>query len=138
MINDNALINTLINYFKSLGSIYCTSDVSNPTPVYVVEGNTAVLQCGFESRGLTWKLFTGDEWVTVALAGDIKEGYKYSIDVNPATGLYYQLHIPDVGVSDVKKYKCQGPVNGIISSFYLTLDLLGRYYNDFRTSHLTL
>ena len=51
---------------------------------------------------------------------------KYSTSKNPSTGLYYRLHILNVGVSDVKTYRCQGLVNGVSRAFYLKLDLLGR------------
>jgi hypothetical protein len=51
---------------------------------------------------------------------------KYSTSKNPSTGLYYRLHILNVGVYDVKKYRCQGLVNGVSRAFYLKLDLLGR------------
>ena len=51
---------------------------------------------------------------------------KYSTSKNPSTGLYYRLHILNAGVSDVKKYRCQGLVNGVSRAFYLKLDLLGR------------
>ena len=51
---------------------------------------------------------------------------KYSTSKNPSTGLYYRLHILNAGVSDVKKDRCQGLVNGVSRAFYLKLDLLGR------------
>ena len=106
--------------------MYCTSDVSNPTPVYVVQGREAVLQCGFESSSLTWYVHNGDTWNVIADRGDTVNESKYSTSRNPPTGLYYRLHILNVGVSDLKKYKCQGPVNERIQSFYLQLILIGR------------
>jgi hypothetical protein len=44
---------------KSIGSVSCTYHISNPTPVYVVDGSDAVLQCGFESSNLNWDVFYG-------------------------------------------------------------------------------
>jgi hypothetical protein len=38
---------------------------------------------------------------------------KYSVSKNPLTGLYYRLHILNVGMSDLKKHRCQTNVNGI-------------------------
>ena len=125
--------------------IYCigTSDVSNPTPVYVVEGGEAVLQCEFGSSKLTWQVYSditevgGDvcigcavlsivgAWVNIADGGDIN-GSKYSTSKIPSTELYYKLHILNVGVSDVKKNRCEAVVNGRIQLFYLKLDLIGR------------
>jgi hypothetical protein len=40
-------------------SVNCSSDISNPTPVYVVQGGEAVLQCGFESNFLDWYVHNG-------------------------------------------------------------------------------
>ena len=51
---------------------------------------------------------------------------KYSVSKNTLTELYYRLHILNVGMSNLKKYRCQTNVNGIIKNFYLKLDLLGR------------
>ena len=51
---------------------------------------------------------------------------KYSTSKNPLTRLYYRLHILNVVVSDVKKHRCQGLVNGVFRSLYFKLDLLGR------------
>jgi hypothetical protein len=31
---------------------------------------------------------------------------KYSVSRNPSTELYYRLHILNVGISDVKKHRC--------------------------------
>ena len=62
----------------------------------------------------------------IAAGGDVIDNSKYSTSTNPSTGLYYRLHILDVGVSDVKKYRCQGFDNGMILNFYLQLILLGR------------
>ena len=62
----------------------------------------------------------------IASGGDVTDGSEYSTYENPSTGLYYRLHILNVGVSDVKKYRCSGPVNGEIKTFFLQLILIGR------------
>jgi hypothetical protein len=113
-------------YFCCVGSVYCTNDISNPTPVYVVQDGEAVLQCAFESRKLTWQVYNGDSVITVASGADTVTGSKYSVSKNPSTGLYYRLHILNVGMSDLKKHRCSGIINGVIQSFYFELDLLGR------------
>jgi len=61
----------------------------------------------------------------IANANDINDESKYSVSTNPSTGLYYRLHILNVGVSDLKKYRCQGLVNGVNQNFYIQLDFLG-------------
>ena len=63
----------------------------------------------------------------IASANDIIDKSKYNVSTNPA-GLYYRLHILNVRVSDVKKYRCSGLVNGVDQEFFLKLDLLGRCY----------
>ena len=63
----------------------------------------------------------------IASANDIKNKSKYNVSTNSA-GLYYRLHILNVGVPDVKKYRCSGLVKGVDQEFYLELDLLGRCY----------
>jgi hypothetical protein len=108
-------------YLCCVGSVYCTNDISNPTPVYVVQGGEAVLQCGFESNRLSWRVYSGDDANLVAI-----DGSKYSVSNNPSTGLNYRLHILNVGVSDLKKYRCSGLDNGVYRAFYLKLDILGR------------
>ena len=65
-------------------------------------------------------------WNVIADCGDTIDDSKYSKSENPLTGLYYRLHILNVGVSDLKTYRCQTNVNGMIPNFYLKLDLLGR------------
>jgi hypothetical protein len=62
----------------------------------------------------------------IADRSDVTDSSKYSTSKNPSTGLYYRLQILNVGVSDVKKYRCQGFNNGMILNFYLQLILLGR------------
>ena len=62
----------------------------------------------------------------IADGGAVIDNSKYSTSKNSLTGLYYRLHILNVGVSDVKKYRCEGNVNGKIKFFYLQLYLLGR------------
>ena len=113
-------------YFCCVGSVYCTNDISNPTPVYVVQGGEAVLQCVFESNRLSWRVFSGDDTNVVANAGLTIDDSKYSVYKDPLTGLYYRLHIKNVGVSDVKRYMCSGLDNGVSRAFYLKLDILGR------------
>ena len=112
--------------YLCLGSIYCTSNISNPTPVYVVQGGEAVLQCGFESSRLAWRVYNGDDANMVANDSLTIDVSKYSVSTNPSTGLYYRLHILNVGVSDLEKYRCSGLVNGVSRAFYLKLDILCR------------
>ena len=71
-------------------------------------------------------MYTGGIGITVAIGGEVLDNSKYSTSSNPLTGLYYRLHILNVVMSDLKKYRCEGNVNGVIQSFYLLLDLLGR------------
>jgi hypothetical protein len=108
--------------------VYCTNDISNPTPVYVVEGGEAVLQCAFGSSKLNWQVNNGGSWVVIADSGDTVNS-KYSVSKNPSTGLYYRLHILNVGVSDVKKYRCEASVKGVLQNFYLQLIFIGRCNN---------
>jgi hypothetical protein len=54
----------------------------------------------------------------IASANDINDKAKYSVAKNP-TGLYYRLHILNVGVSDVKKYRCNAVFNKVTKNFYL-------------------
>ena len=61
----------------------------------------------------------------IASANDIIYKSKYNVSTNPSTGLYYRLHILNVGVSDVRKYRCQATIEGVTQYFYLMLDLLG-------------
>ena len=61
---------------------------------------------------------------TLASGADTVDGSKYSVSKNPSTGLYYRLHIKNVGVSDLKKYRCNAR---IFQHFYLQLDVIGRY-----------
>ena len=63
---------------------------------------------------------------TVAIDDDTIDDSNYSVSKNTLTGLYYRLHILNVGVSDLTKYKCQGLVNGVNQYFYTLLDILGR------------
>ena len=42
--------------------------------------------------------------ITVASGADAVDGSKYSVSKNPSTGLYYRLHILNVGVSDLTNY----------------------------------
>jgi hypothetical protein len=62
----------------------------------------------------------------IAESGTTIDNSKYSVSKNPATGLYYRLHIKNVAVSDLKKYKCEAILNGVSRTFYLKLDALGR------------
>ena len=70
-------------------------------------------------------MYNDGSWNTIAIAFDIADKSKYNVSTNSA-GLYYRLHILNVGVSDVKKYRREAVVNGVIQNFYLKLDLLGR------------
>ena len=70
-------------------------------------------------------MYNGGSVDIIASGVDTIDNSKYSTSKNP-TGLYYRLHILNVGESDVKKHKCEGVVNGMILSFYLQLTLLGR------------
>ena len=63
---------------------------------------------------------------TVAIDGDAIDDSKYLVSKNTLTGLYYRLHILNVGVSDLMKYRCQGLANGVNQYFYTLLDFLGR------------
>jgi hypothetical protein len=116
-----------LTHFQCIGSVYCTSVESNPTPIYVVEGGEAVLQCEFESIIVDWYVFNGDSVNIIASGSDVIDISKYSVSKNPSTGLYYRLRILNVVVSDIQKYKCQGLVNGVNQYFYIQLDFLGRY-----------
>ena len=71
-------------------------------------------------------MYNGGRWDIIASGVDTIDNSKYSTSKNPSTGLYYILHILNVEVSDLKKHKCNGIINGVIQSFYLQLDLLGR------------
>jgi hypothetical protein len=71
-------------------------------------------------------VYNGGGWINIANGGDVVDGSKYSTSKNPSTGLYYRLHIMKVGLSDIKKYRCQGITDERIKIFYLELNLLGR------------
>ena len=75
---------------------------------------------------MLWQVYNGGEWVNIANGGDVLDDSKYSTSKNPSTGLYYRLRILNVGISDIKKYRCQGIVDEGFQIFYLELDLLGR------------
>jgi hypothetical protein len=79
-----------------------------------------------ESSSLNWYVYNGGIVDIIADRSDVTDSSKYSTSKNPSTGLYYRLQILNVGVSDVKKYRCQGFNNGMILNFYLQLILLGR------------
>jgi hypothetical protein len=113
-------------FFFCVGSVNCTSDVSNSTPVYALQGGEAVLQCEYEGNRLIWEVYRGVILDRVAYGGAVSDSSKYSVSKNPSTGLYYRLHILNVGVSDLKKYRCETVVNGVIQYFYLQLYLLGK------------
>jgi len=113
--------------FYCVVSVYCTSDASNPTPAQVLLGGEAVLQCEYDSNRLIWEVYEGVIPDRIASGGDVTDSSKYSVYKNPSTGLYYKLHILNIGVSDLKKYRCETVVNGGIHHFYLKLDLLSRY-----------
>ena len=69
-------------------------------------------------------MYNGGSVITVASGADTVDGSKYSVSRNPSTGQYYRLHILNVGVSDIKKYRCKA---SIFQDFYIKLDVLGRY-----------
>ena len=71
-------------------------------------------------------MHNGDSVDIIADGGNVINSSKYSTSKNSSTGLYYRLHILNVEVSNVKKYRCEGNVNGRIKVFYLQLYLLGR------------
>ena len=71
-------------------------------------------------------MYNGGQWDSIASRGDVIDNLKYSVSRNPSTGLFYKLHILKVGVSDLKKYRCNGPVDGKLQNFYLQLIILGR------------
>ena len=73
-------------------------------------------------------MYNGGSLDIIASGADTPDGSQYSVSKNPSTGLYYRLQIQNVGVSDVKKYKCQGNVNEHIQVFFLRLILIGRCY----------
>ena len=75
---------------------------------------------------LNWIVYNGGSGDIITAGGDVTNINKYSTSKNPLTGLYYRLHILNVGVSDVKKYKCEAIINGDVQSFYLQLNLIGR------------
>ena len=62
--------------------------------------------------------------ITVASGADTVDGSKYSVSKNPSKGLYYRLHILNVGVSNIKKHRCKATS---FQDFYIKLDVLGRY-----------
>ena len=71
-------------------------------------------------------MYNGGSWVRVASASLTIIDSKYSTSRNPSTGLFYRLHILNVAVSDLKKYRCSG-LEVVTKYFYLELILLGRY-----------
>ena len=73
-------------------------------------------------------MYDGGSVTTIAIDGDAIDDSKYLVSNNTLTGLYYRLHIVNVGVSDLKKYRCQGLVNGVNQYFYIQLDLLGGFW----------
>ena len=75
---------------------------------------------------MAWDVYNGGSVDRVAAGSAVTDSSKYSVSKNPLTGLYYRLHILTVGVSDLKKYKCEANIDGGVQFFYLKLDLLGR------------
>ena len=71
-------------------------------------------------------MYNVGDWAIIASNGDVIDASKYSTSKNPSSGLYYRLHILNVGVSDVKKYRCSGIANGENKTFFLQLILIGR------------
>jgi hypothetical protein len=71
-------------------------------------------------------VYNDGKWDIIASRGDVTDASKYSTSKNPSTGLYYRLHILNVVMSDLKKYKCSGASDGRLQIFYLQLILTGR------------
>ena len=71
-------------------------------------------------------MYSGGSVDIIASGVDTIDNSKYSTSKNPSTGMYYRLRVLNVDVSDVKKYRCSGPDNGMILDFYLQLTLSGR------------
>ena len=67
-------------------------------------------------------MYNDGNYNPVAAGGTTINDTKYSTSRNSSTRLYYRLHILNVGMSDVKKYRCQAAQNQV---FYLKLDFLG-------------
>ena len=76
---------------------------------------------------MVWQVYNGDSWAVVASGGDVIDSSKNSVYTNPSNGLYYRFHILNVGAADLKKYRCQAVVNGVIECFYIKLYFLSRY-----------
>jgi hypothetical protein len=66
---------------------------------------------------LVLPVYNGGSWDTIACDDVNINDTKYSVSKNPSTGLYYRLHLLNVGVSDVNMYICEGNVNGGIHYF---------------------
>jgi hypothetical protein len=66
------------------------------SPLYVVQGGEAVLQCEYESNRLIWEAYTGVILDRVAASGAVIDSSKYSVSKNPLTGLYYRLHMTNI------------------------------------------
>ena len=75
---------------------------------------------------MAWRVYSAGDTNIVANDGLTIDDSKYSTSKNPSTGLYYRLHILNVEVSELKKYRCSGLDNGVNQIFFLKLDLLGR------------
>ena len=72
-------------------------------------------------------MYNGGNVDRVAI-GSSAASSRYTTSKNPSTGLYYRLHILNVGESDLKKFRCGGIVNGVLQNFYLQLIFIGRCY----------
>ena len=73
-------------------------------------------------------MYNGVNVDIIAAGGETIDESKYSTSKNTSTGLYYRLHILNVGVSDLRKHRCEAAVNGEIKTFFLQLILRGRCY----------
>jgi hypothetical protein len=71
---------------------------------------------------MLWQVYNGGSVDTVANEAITIDDSKYSVSKNTSSGKYYRLNIKNVEASDAKKYSC----SGVIKTFYLQLDLLGR------------
>jgi hypothetical protein len=85
----------------------------------------SIEHCGFESTDWFGGVYDVGSVNIIANDDVTINDDKHSISKNPWTGLHYRLHILNVGVSDLKQYRCEGLVNDVSRIFYLMLDLLG-------------
>jgi len=51
-------------------------------------------------------VYNGSSVDIIASGADVIDNSIYLASKKPSTGLYYKLHILNVGVSDIKKHRC--------------------------------